>query len=113
MGDDEQAPPFPHVPMPTALLFAPDLSDSAKMMWAVLYQFSLTEDGGGGVGSSFEITVDEMMRLTGAARASVLKRKKELVENDWLVEVGLRGLGRTNLYTIQVPGQGVPAAPQQ
>lgn len=97
-GAESAARAWPYVPFPTAILLDEHLSDAAKVLWALLYQVSLTGDGG-----PFEMTVEEMMELSGGAKGSVIKRKKELVDAGWLEETALRGLGRANLYIVRTP----------
>ncbi|WP_193614319.1 hypothetical protein [Nocardioides lijunqiniae] len=91
---------YPHVPVPTAILLDEDLSDSAKVLWALLYQVAITSRG-----NPFEMTIEDMMELSRAAKGSVIKRKKELVDAGWLEETALRGLGLANLYSIAAPGE--------
>lgn len=100
----EDSGTFPAVLLPTAVLYDERLSDSSKILWALLYQYAQTHGS-----ASFEMTTEQMMSLSGAAKASVVKRRKELVAAGWLSEQVLRGLARTNLYTVRTPADPVPA----
>lgn len=104
MTNDGARPPWPHVPLPLGLLLFEGISDSAKVLWALLYQVSVT-----GGGASFEMSVEQMVSLSHGSKPSIIKRKKELVDAGWLDETALRGLGRTNLYTVRIPNSEVPA----
>lgn len=109
MGDGENfAAQQPHVPMPVALLLDPDLSDAAKILWALLYQYSVT-----GGGEAFEMSQDEMATLAGAATGSIRKRRDELVGAGWLEVVVLPGLARKQHLTVRIPGEHAPIRPAQ
>lgn len=92
----------PSVPMPVALLLDGSISEGAKVLWAMLFQYSLT--GGGEV---FEMSQDEMASLSGASAPSVRKRRDELVKAGWLDVTVLPGLARKQHITVKVPDAGV------
>lgn len=102
MGPDEDGA-WPHVQVPLALLADADISDGAKVLWALLRQYSLT--GGGEV---FEMSQDEMATLCGASAPSVRKRRDELAAAGWLEVTVLPGLARRQHLTVLVPGQETP-----
>lgn len=106
MSDLEAAAALPHVPMPVSLLLDPSVSDPAKVLWALLYRYSVT-----GAGEAFEMSQDEMATLAGASAPSVRKRRDELVKAGWLEVVVLPGLARKQHLTVKVPGVEMPATP--
>lgn len=87
------------LPAPTALIFDPAVSDSAKVLWIILHQVGTT-----GGSMTFEMTTDELTALTNASHPSVKKRLRELEATGWLEVHALRGLGRANIYSVKRPG---------
>lgn len=92
--------PFQHVAIPLALLHDQDISEGAKVLWALLYQVSLTDDG-----NTFEMTFDELIALTGVTRPSLAKRRDELVASGWISAMVPRGLGRKQQFTVHTPDE--------
>lgn len=90
------------LPVPVSLILGSELSDGAKVMWVVLYQFAIT--GGSAI---FEMSVDGLAGITGATAPTARKRRDELAAAGWLDVLVLPGLGRRSQLELRVPGTAV------